>query len=273
MHLDAQPIAAGVRLATYDEIGSTNAEALNLARTGERGPLWLIARAQVVGRGRHGRTWVSDPGNLYATLLLTDPMPAGRAPEQSLVAALPGHDAEAEAAPVLRNRLSLKWPNDLLADGRKLAGILIEGEGTGIAIGIGVNCRHHPHPTGYPATDLGAVGADVSADELFPILSRTMFVRLALWEQGAGFATIREDWLARCADVGRHIRVRIGDSEHEGRFEALDADGRLLLRRADGALETISAGDVFPVHLSSYPPLKGEGRIAAGDPGWGHSSA
>src|SRR5262249_32383687 len=121
----ALPAAPGARLISLDEVGSTNAEAFARARAGERGPLWITARRQTAGRGRRGRGWVSERGNLYASLLLTDPAPPQRAAELSLVAALALHDALAERANVLGPRLKLKWPNDLLCDGAKLAGILV----------------------------------------------------------------------------------------------------------------------------------------------------
>lgn len=250
MRLHPNALVAGVLLATYERIGSTNAEALARARAGEEGPLWITAREQSAGRGRHGRGWVSEPGNLYASLLLTDPAPVHRAPELAFVSGLAVHDAVAAAAPDLRGRLTLKWPNDLLCDGAKLAGILIEGEGAhpfATVIGIGINCRHHPEATAYPATDLAALGHDVTADDLFFLLSRTMPARLAQWDRGAGFPAIRADWLDRTAERGQAVGVRIGTREVSGSFEGLDASGRLLLRRHDGVVETISAGDVFPM--------------------------
>jgi len=244
----APPVrAAGVRLVTYDAIGSTNAAALARARRGERGPLWIVAERQTAGRGRHGRAWASEPGNLYATLLLSEAAPSPRAPELAFVAALAVYDAVAEAVPLLAPRLMLKWPNDLLCDGAKLAGILIEGEGTAVAVGIGVNCRHHPAATSYPATDLFACGAQVSADDLMDTLSKCMLDRLHQWQRGSGFSAIRHDWLARAHPRGTTIGVRIGEREMGGRYEGIDDGGRLLLRWADGKLETISAGDVFPV--------------------------
>src|SRR5712691_5658318 len=132
---------AGVRHITYDTLGSTNAEALTLARAGERGPLWITAKSQSVGRGRRGSAWSSPPGNLYATLLLSEPSPPEVAPQLSFVAALALHDAVAQCAPQLGPLLKVKWPNDLLLNGKKLAGILIEGESEpvfAVAIGIGV---------------------------------------------------------------------------------------------------------------------------------------
>lgn len=245
MRLDPGPIAAGVRLAKYHEIGSTNAEALSRLRRGERGPLWIVAEKQTAGRGRHRRPWISEPGNLYATLLITAPAPAARAPELAFVAGIAGHDTIVDVAPALQPRLRLKWPNDLLCDGAKLGGILIEGEGTTIAIGIGINCCHHPTETAYPATDLAACGEQVCPDDLMPVLSRTMLERLNQWQGGAGFSAIRREWLARAQGEGSPIRVRIGEREIGGRFDGIDERGRLRLRSADGGLQMISTGEVF----------------------------
>src|SRR5215475_1907428 len=114
MQLDPRASAAGVRLVSHEVLASTNTEALTLARAGERGPLWVTASRQSAGRGRRGRIWVSEPGNLFASLLLTDPPPAEHWPEISFVAALAIHDAVAERAPDLRAQLAIKWPNDLL---------------------------------------------------------------------------------------------------------------------------------------------------------------
>lgn len=242
------PGASGVGLIACDGVGSTNEEALRRARAGERGPLWITARTQSAGRGRRGRSWVSEPGNLFATLLVTDPVQPERAAQLSFVAALAVHDAIASLAPALHPRLALKWPNDVLCGGAKLAGILIEAEGTRplmVAIGIGVNCRHHPGDTEHPATDLAAEGAAVTAEALFEALSGTMASRMEQWQ--AGFAAIRANWLARAAALGDEIAVRLGTRELAGRFETLDEAGRLVLRLADGRHETIAAGEVFPI--------------------------
>src|SRR6476646_7487966 len=126
MKLDARASAAGVRLVAHEVLGSTNAEALSLARQGESGPLWVVADRQTAGRGRRGRAWISEPGNLYASLLLTDPAPAERWPQLSFVAALAVYDAVIAVASAFAPRLAIKWPNDLLLDGAKFAGVLIE---------------------------------------------------------------------------------------------------------------------------------------------------
>jgi BirA family transcriptional regulator, biotin operon repressor / biotin---[acetyl-CoA-carboxylase] ligase len=240
-------LPADARVISLDTTGSTNADALDQARRGEQGPLWITARRQTGGRGRRRRLWVSEPGNLFATLLLTDPAPPHRAAELSFVAALAVHDAVRSLSPGLAQRLALKWPNDCLIDGRKFAGILIEGEGSAVAIGIGINCAHHPDDTGYPATDLAAAGIGVTAGAVFEGLWQAMNERIAQWNRGAGFAVIRDEWLKRAANLGRTIRIGLPDGMLEGRFETIDSTGRMVLRLADGSSQAVTAGEVLPM--------------------------
>ncbi len=248
MHREATDLA-GVRHISYETLGSTNAEALARARAGERGPLWISAKRQTAGRGRRGSAWVSAPGNVAATLLLTDPSPPASASQLAFVAALALHDAVAESAPQLGPLLKVKWPNDLLLGGAKIAGILIEGEGTpafAVCIGIGVNCASHPGDTPYQATDLATAGALVSPAQLLAALSAAMQRRLSQWQRGDGFAGIRADWLKRAAGLGEDIRVRLPDHELSGRFRGLDDDGRLLLQQANG-VTAVTAGEIFSI--------------------------
>ena len=233
-----------IALPTTD---STNAEALRRARQGDAGPLWITADVQTAGRGRSGNAWVSEPGNLYATLLLREPCSSSAAPQLAFAAGLAVHDAVAACAPNLGPVLQLKWPNDLLCNGRKLAGLLIEAENVPVfaaAVGVGINCVSHPNNASYPATDLKSEGAHVTADSLFPLLGDTMRLRLTQWKKGEGFASIRADWLKRAAGLGEPIKVRLPDRQLAGRFSGVDDVGRLLLETA-GKVETITAGDVF----------------------------
>ena len=244
--------ASGARLVNLDTVGSTNAEAFARAREGERGPLWITARQQLAGRGRRGNRFISPPGNLYATLLLTDPSPPPRAAELSLVASLAVHDAIIEVAAALGRRLRVKWPNDLVCDGAKLCGILVEGEGAAdrplvTVIGIGVNCVSHPGDTEYPATDLAASGALVTPEALMRALIGAMEGRIAEWNRGENFAATRAAWLGRAAGLGAPARVRLPERELEGVAETLDETGRLVLRLADGKIERIAAGEMFPL--------------------------
>jgi BirA family transcriptional regulator, biotin operon repressor / biotin---[acetyl-CoA-carboxylase] ligase len=260
MKLDPRATAAGMRLVAHDVLGSTNAEALSLARQGERGPFWVTARRQTAGRGRRGRAWISEPGNLHASLLLTAPASVEHWPQLSFVAALAIHDAVVEVAGHLEPHLAIKWPNDLLLRSAKLAGILIEGQGgaageaAAVAVGIGVNCASHPADTDYPATDLAAAG--VSPATLLGALAVNMQRRLAQWSRGEGFSAIRADWLARVAGLGEDVRVRLVDREIIGRFEGLDPAGGLLLRLPNGDVTTIAAGDVF-VLAAAVPATAG----------------
>lgn len=259
-HGPAEP----TRVAFLESTDSTNAEALRRARAGERGPLWIVAGQQAAGRGRRGRAWVSPPGNLYATLLLTDPAPPAVAAQLGFAAGLALHDAASAAAPALAARLALKWPNDMLCGGRKIAGILIEGEGAplAVAVGIGVNCRHHPAATEFAATDFSAEGADVGPDPLFSRLAPAMRERIAQWDRGADFAAIRAAWIERAHGLGEPIRVRLADREATGIFTTIDPAGRLLLRLDNDVLEPIAAGEVFPLdRVSAHTagaPSRGE---------------
>lgn len=238
---------AGVRHIAYETLGSTSAEALALARAGERGPLWVTARTQTAGRGRRSSEWISPPGNLYATLLLSDPARPAEAPQLSFVAALALHDAVLTCAAQLGPLLKLKWPNDILIGQAKVAGILIEGESAtvfSVAIGIGVNCTGHPDNTAYPATDLAQAGALVDPAALLRRLAESMQGRIAQWDRGRGFSAIRADWLKRAIGLGDTLRVRLPEGEMSGRFQGLDESGRLLLEQA-GGVATVTAGDVF----------------------------
>lgn len=233
----------------FDSIGSTNAEAL--ARASGPAPRWFVAGRQTGGRGRRGRPWTSEPGNLYASLLLADPGPAARQAELCFVAALALYDAVRAVTGIDPLRIGLKWPNDVLIDGAKLAGILLEGAAlpgghTATVIGFGVNCAHHPADTPYPCTDLTAAGYPTDPPGLLAALDAAMRARLTEWAGGEGFARTRDAWVLRAAGLGKPVTVRFGERQSEGVFEALDFSGAMVLRRPDGARETISAGDVFP---------------------------
>lgn len=247
----ARAATESVRHIALDEVGSTNEEALQRARAGERGPVWMTARTQTAGRGRRGRSWVSEAGNLYATLLLIDPCVPARAAELSFVAALAVHDAVVAAAAAELPRLLLKWPNDVLIGGRKCAGVLVEGEGGPggfvTALGIGINCARHPGDAAFPATDLAAEGVVLRPDDLFPLLADAMGRRLAQWQRGDGFTDIRADWLDRTCAVGEQVRVRLPDRVVIGTFSGLDPSGRLMLQSTGGTRELIAAGDVFAI--------------------------
>lgn len=243
--MGAQAVRLGYRLNWVERCGSTNDLAKQALRDGAD-RLWVVAGEQVDGRGRMGRAWTPKPGNLYASLALVDPAPIAQSPQIGFVAALAAQDAALAACG--GGMFSLKWPNDLLLDRRKVAGILVEGtqiaDGRlGVVVGVGVNVVDHPDGTRYGATELSTARADVAAPETFAALSDAMAARLAQWRE-EGFSAIRAAWLARAAGLGETIRVTREAGDIEGRFEGVDAQGRLVLARVDG-ITHVEAGDVF----------------------------
>jgi BirA family biotin operon repressor/biotin-[acetyl-CoA-carboxylase] ligase len=240
---------AGYRRLALADVASTNASAVEMARAGDPGNLWVTAQSQSAGKGRRGRPWLSEPGNLYASLLLIDPAPVSRAGTLPLVAGLGVHRALRPFFASHPQALAIKWPNDLLVDGRKICGILLESETLAagrlaVVIGCGINCAAHPENPLYPATDLAECGIEAGPEEIFPSLAVEMAHVLAEWNGGTGFARIREDWLLAAGGKGSPVTVRRQDSETEGIFEDIDRDGYLLLNVA-GERRRISAGDLF----------------------------
>jgi BirA family biotin operon repressor/biotin-[acetyl-CoA-carboxylase] ligase len=231
---------AGLR--EFSELDSTNEEARRLALAGDSGPLWITAARQTAGRGRRGREWQSPPGNLAATLLIRPARAKAEWAQLSFVAAISVTDMAAHFAPAAT--IAVKWPNDVLAEGRKLAGILLETAGEALAIGIGVNLKAHPSDTEFPAVSLPALGAKPpSPAEALARLAPGFARWYDLWE-GAGFAPIRDAWLARAAGLGQRIRARLPDQERAGVFEGIDAVGALLLNEGSRT-RAIAAGEVF----------------------------
>lgn len=259
MRLADEAIAHGYRLVQRDATGSTNDDALAAARGGDPGRLWIVADRQEAGRGRHGRAWASPPGNLHASLLLVDPCPPARAVQLGFLAGLALHDAVGATTGLSAPRLALKWPNDLLLDGAKTSGLLLEGHTLGraftLVIGIGVNVVASPPDTPYPVTSLTRAVAGLTRDDLFTALSGAFAHRFQVWTEVLGrpdpFADLRSAWLARAAGVGATATVRLPNGPVTGRFKDLDAAGRLLLDTPTG-LQVIDAGDLFfPNHSPS----------------------
>jgi BirA family transcriptional regulator, biotin operon repressor / biotin---[acetyl-CoA-carboxylase] ligase len=239
----------GTALKSFGEIDSTNEEARRLAASGHRGPIWITAGRQTAGRGRRGRAWESPTGNLSATLLISPSKPAAECAQLSFVAAIAAADAASSFAP--NADIKVKWPNDVLANGKKLAGILLEsasgsdGALSFLAIGIGMNLAHFPPDTEFPATSLAALGVatPLSADALTQLASG-----FAKWYDiwmTKGFAPIHDAWLARAAGLGTRIRARLTNEETSGVFEGIDATGALILRESKDRVRKIAAGEVF----------------------------
>lgn len=254
--LGSRAIAAGYKLAASERTGSTNTDAIESARTGERGPIWFVTSEQTAGRGRRQRAWISPRGNLAASVLeVVDVAPAvaatiGFAAGLAEEAAL--EKVSLEAALRLgpdRPRYTLKWPNDVLANGKKLVGIGLEAEAVGdrlaIVVGIGTNVVAAPEATPTPAVSLAALGVQISAEELFSALTDAWVEFRGIWDNGRGFAEIRKLWLERAAGLGEPVAINTGAMILDGIFDTIDDTGCLIVRTAEGRRVPIAAGEVF----------------------------
>ncbi len=234
----------------YDTLDSTNDEARRLSEGGETGPLWVRALEQTKGRGRRGRTWLGEPGNLFTTGLFTLTCGPAEAANLSFVAALAV--AEALDPYVPAEAVSLKWPNDVLIGGKKTSGILLESwqgpHGFHLAVGIGVNVRTSPDGIDQPITcvaDHVPVGQPaMTAETLFEGLRTRFHDWFEVWTK-LGFGPIAQAWLARASGIRQPIIVRLPHETMEGRFHGLASNGALQLEKADGTIVEVTAGDVF----------------------------
>ncbi len=242
--------AAGYGVRVVDCVASTNDYAVDLLRAGGIGHRdWVVARAQRAGRGRLGRAWQSPPGNFYGTLVLRQTFGAGVGATLSLVAALGVMGALERLLDVsTAARMACKWPNDVLIDGAKVAGVLLETPAvphrSSVVVGIGVNCAWHPVDTPYAATSLAACGQRVSVPVLFSALSDAMHESLTAWDAGRGLERVLAAWRRRAYRLGETITVSRGKNATFGVFEDIDRHGHLLLRTGEGALQRITAADV-----------------------------
>lgn len=235
-----------------DQTDSTNAEARRRAEAGELGPVWIAARHQSEGRGRRGRRWEDTQGNLASTLLVTIDRSPAQAAQLTFVAALAVADLlDRYVPPAL---VTIKWPNDVLLDGRKASGILIESGkaergGLWLAVGIGVNLATSPQGTERPATSIAEhLRHDVVAvpriDEAAEALAETFGLWFERWNE-FGFQPILDAWVGRTPGLFGPCTARLTNETLVGTADGVEADGALRLRLADGSLKVISAGDVF----------------------------
>jgi BirA family biotin operon repressor/biotin-[acetyl-CoA-carboxylase] ligase len=237
-----------LRLLAFDSIDSTNEEAGRRAAQGAPEGLGVVAETQLAGRGRRGRTWESPRGNFYGSLLLRPACAPSKAANLGFAAALAIADA---LDPLLPEAVALrfKWPNDVLLDGKKAAGILLESRLTGdalewVVIGTGVNVASFPKRSEFPATSLLAAGCGkVPVRAVMERYFDAIRVWYGVWRDD-GFAPIRAAWLARAAGLNAALEVRLAKERIRGRFLELDSEGALILETGAGR-RTITAGDVF----------------------------
>ncbi len=249
--LDRPRLPPAYRLVALDRVGSSNDEAKSLAEAGAEDGTLVWAGEQLEGRGRQGRNWSSPPGNLYLSLILRPDCTAAEAAQIGFVAALGlGGGVGSVAPPMIEVRY--KWPNDVLFNRRKGAGILLEsrldpsGELDWLVLGMGVNVTSFPEDTAFPATCLHFEGAppEVDATALLEAFARHFLTWINRWLED-GFAPVREAWLQHAYGLGDKVEVRLPNETLSGRFRDLDDGGALLLELADGRVRTIAAGDVY----------------------------
>jgi len=236
-------------LVHHERIDSTNEEAKRLAVAGARAGTLVCADEQLAGRGRRGRGWSSPPGNLYMSLLLRPGCAAPVACQLNFVTAVALAEAVTGLLPTDKS-VALKWPNDVLVDGAKVSGILLEAAAAAdrsldwLVIGIGVNIASHPADTPYPATSLHREGARCTPAALL----QSFAGRFEHWHEtwrNAGFARIRDRWLATARGLGDPIEIRLDRETLRGRFSDLDETGALMLDMGTGGRRQVTTGDLF----------------------------
>jgi BirA family transcriptional regulator, biotin operon repressor / biotin---[acetyl-CoA-carboxylase] ligase len=244
-------VEAPLSVLVFESLDSTNDEAQRQAAGGARAPLWIVAREQTKGRGRGGRQWHSPAGNLYTSLLLNLSIGPAVATQLSFVAALAVHSAVSQhLAPSQLPGLKLKWPNDVVLDGAKLAGILIESasnpSSTGLTViaGIGINVAAAPEGTGRAVASIGKPPQACAA--VFEDLATAFESWYSRWDNGKDFAGIREAWLARAFALGQVVSVNLNGPPIQGTFRGVDTSGALQLETGPGVVITINAGDIYP---------------------------
>lgn len=232
-----------------DSVASTNDEVKERARAGAPEGTLVVAGEQWAGRGRSGRQWKSKPGNLYMSLLLRPKCDAATAAQISFLAAVALSTAVVQIAPQLSP--VHKWPNDVLIDGAKLSGILLESAANSpggidwLILGMGVNVAHHPNDAGLAATSLRAQGvANVDANSMLHALAPALLYWLDIWRV-QGFGPLRSAWLKRAAGLNGPVHVRLPQEEFTGIFRELGDSGSLLVEEVDGTIRMITAGEVF----------------------------
>jgi BirA family biotin operon repressor/biotin-[acetyl-CoA-carboxylase] ligase len=245
-------LPSGYRLLRMETVDSTNAEARRRALAGEPGPLWIWSARQSQGRGRGGREWVSQYGNLFASLLIGVNCPLRVAGQLALLAGIITFDTIAKLiAYEGRSEILLKWPNDILLAGEKVAGMLLENVGGAndarsiVVIGTGINLASHPENLPQPAVSLATYGMNVTPADALETLAATTHEWLGRWGEGSCFPTVRRAWLDRAGPVGRPLTVRVGSQEVDGAYGGLDSEGALRLFMPDGGEYRVTAGDVF----------------------------
>ena len=232
-------LPATFNLVELPAVGSTNDHAKQLARDGAPAFMIVCTHDQTAGRGRQGNSWTSVPGNLYMTILLRPGTPPAQTGQLSFVAAVALAETLLPLLPASA-RVSLKWPNDLLLNGKKAAGILLEAESGWVVIGMGVNITGAPEG----AASLKDLGVKTSSGEVLEKLGNRLKSLYDIWRQN-GFTPIRTEWLRHAHNIGQPINVRLPKETFSATFVGIDEAGALQVELPDGSRRQISSGEVF----------------------------
>lgn len=246
------PLIENYHLLSYEELDSTSSEARRLAEGGAAQGAFIWAKRQTQGRGRYAREWVSHEGNLYVSVLLSPEKPMEEIAQISFLSCVAALESVAPLLPEPEG-LRCKWPNDILLDGRKLAGILLEsfetleaeGPRRWVVVGLGMNIDNCPEGTELPATYLKAAGVEIISAKI--VLSRFIHHFMdwyGIW-LSKGFAPVRKAWLGYAVGMGQEVQVRLPNETLYGTFDALDTKGYLKLKTPDGKARKIAAGDLY----------------------------
>jgi BirA family transcriptional regulator, biotin operon repressor / biotin---[acetyl-CoA-carboxylase] ligase len=243
---------ATANIRHYPTIDSTNLEAHRLFAEGQSGPLFLLADEQTAGKGRLDRTWASLRGNCYSTLILPLEADIETVPQIGFVVAL----AVADLLRQFGIEPRLKWPNDVLVDGAKIAGILCEVLSSNpltIAIGCGIDVAHSPMGLSYPATCLVAEGVTTNRDAVFQSYRTALAYWITIWNNGQNFPTIREAWIQSAIGIGENITMTAATQHLTGTFESITEQGAVILKPQHGPHHILHAGDL---HIPSLAKLR-----------------
>lgn len=239
-------------LLSYDVLDSTNEEAKRLAGGGASHGAVIWAKRQTDGRGRMGREWVSSEGNLFVSVLLSPDCALEQCSQLSFVAALAAYHT---VKPIIPDDgdVTCKWPNDILFEGKKLGGILLESFTTmkedgqdkqWVVVGVGINIDSYPEETSFPATCLRASGVEIVSAKI--VLSRFVYNFIHAYDdwRNDGFDVIQKEWMDCAYRLGHATEVAVGDEHISGAFQGIDGSGRMLIQLSDGSVRPIVAGDV-----------------------------
>ena len=241
--------AASFRHEALGAVASTNLSAMERAEAGDPGLLWVTADEQTGGRARRGRNWISERGNLYASLLLVDPAPLAALSSLPLAAAVAAHGAISRVMAGHGAEVAIKWPNDVLIDRRKVCGILLEARRLAngrfaVVIGIGINVGFSPEDTPYPVARLADYVAGADSDVLFAHLFEIMADELSIWDGGRDLGRTVSRWRAAACGINERITINLAREQVSGLFAGIDDAGMLKLETEEGT-RTFAAGDVF----------------------------